>query len=176
MGSVVGTGDPGKLPGLWTGIKAVFGDPILKFPVGCCGPLTVQLSVDPCGEGIFNLCIAKCKAGLPGWTECGRKVDGTGKGEAISSRRFSGSPEVPGPIPPGGEFADSLTGETATGVVTSIPIVLPSAEMGGGTTASGFWAALCITQCKAGIKEMCWNFAFRGSSGRLPFSLLTAEI
>lgn len=63
MGSVVGTGDPGKLPGLWTGIKAVFGDPILKFPVGCCGPLTVQLSDDPCGEGIFNLCIAKCKAG-----------------------------------------------------------------------------------------------------------------
>lgn len=170
MGSVVATGDPGKLPGLWTGIKAVFGDPMLRLPLGCCGILTVQLSDDPCGGGNFSLCNVSCKAG---GLLCGRKEDGIGKGEANNSRCFSDSPEAAGPrVPTGLEFVDSITVEIAIGLGTSIPIALPSADLGEGMTTSDFWAPLCMTQCRVGIKGICGYLCeVSGASKRLPFSV-----
>lgn len=170
MGSVVATGDPGKLPGLWTGIKAVFGDPMLRLPVGCGGILTGQLSEDPCGGCNFRLCNVSCKAGA---LLCGRKVDGRGKGEANNSRCFSDSPEAAGPrIPTGAEFEDSITAEIATALGTSIPKVLPSADLGDGMTTYDFWAPLCVTQCRVGMKGICGYLCeVSAASKRFPSSV-----
>jgi hypothetical protein len=72
---------------------------------------------------------------------------------------------------------DSLIAEIATGLGTSIPIVLPSADLGGGMTTSDFWAPLCMTQCKVGIKGICGYLGeFKGSSKRFPFSFPSEEI
>lgn len=145
-------GDPGKPPAFGTGRKAALGDPALRPPGG--GALAAQLSEDPCGGGNFSLWMVRCKAGA---LLCGRKADGSGKGAASSSRCFSDSPvEAAGPsTPPGAELVGSRIAERATGLGTSMPIVLPSADLRGGTTTSDFWAPLCMTQCKVGIKERC---------------------
>lgn len=147
------TGEPGKLPGLWTGMKAVFGEPRLRVPEGGCGGVTVQLSEDPVW-GNFSLWMVRCKAGV---LLCGRKVEGRDKGDASNSRCFSDSPGEAAGVrsPVGVEFTDSLTADSAMGLGTSMPRGLPSVGLGEGTTTWDFWAPLCMTQCKAGMKEIC---------------------
>lgn len=170
MGSVAATGDPGKAPGLWTGIKAVFGDPMLSLVAACCGTLTGQFSDAPCAGCNFRLCSVSCKAGA---LLCGRKGDGIGKGEANNSRCFSDSPEAAGPrMPTGAAFVDSIIVEIATGLGTSTPTALPSADLGDGMTTSDFWAPLCMTQCRVGMKGICGYLCeVNGASKRFPFSV-----